>query len=129
MAKKQYFGISYPFTSDGFQNFYLDANSSVKEKVRSQLMHIVFTPKGQRIRNPEFGTDLIKFIFEPNDKITWESVKNEVTESVKRWATNINLNDIQIVKNEENESEIYVRLDYSVSEGNKVTNDSVVVQV
>ena len=92
-------------------------------------MHIVFTPKGQRIRNPEFGTDLIKFIFEPNDKITWESVKNEVTESVKRWTTNINLNDIQIVKNEEDESEIYVRLDYSVSEGNKVTNDSVVVQV
>ena len=129
MTKRQYFGISYPFTSDGFQNFYLDVNSSVKEKVRSQLMHIVFTPKGQRIRNPEFGTDLIKFIFEPNDKITWESVKNEVTESVKRWATNISLNNIQIVKNEENESEIYVRLDYSVSEGNKVTNDSVVVQV
>ena len=129
MAKRQYFGISYPFTSDGFQNFYLDANSSVKEKIRSQLMHIVFTPKGQRIRNPEFGTDLIKFIFEPNDSTTWESVKNEVSDSVKRWATNIIINNIQIVKNEENETEIYVRLDYSVSEGNKVTNDSVVIQV
>ena len=92
-------------------------------------MHIVFTPKGQRIRNPEFGTDLIKFIFEPNDSITWEAVKNEVSDSVRRWATNISINDIQIVKNEENEAEIYVRLDYSVSEGNKVTNDSVVVQV
>jgi phage baseplate assembly protein W len=129
MAKRQYFGIKYPFTSDGFQNFYLDANESTKDKVRSQLMHIVFTPKGQRIRNPEFGTDLIKFIFEPNDSITWEAVKNEVSDSVRRWATNININDIQIVKNEENEAEIYVRLDYSVSEGNKVTNDSVVVQV
>jgi len=129
MAKRQYFGIKYPFTSEGFQNFYLDANESTKDKVRSQLMHIVFTPKGQRIRNPEFGTDLIKFIFEPNDSITWEAVKNEVSDSVRRWATNININDIQIVKNEENEAEIYVRLDYSVSEGNKVTNDSVVVQV
>lgn len=129
MAKRQYFGIKYPFTSEGFQNFYLDANESTKDKVRSQLMHIVFTPKGQRIRNPEFGTDLIKFIFEPNDSITWEAVKNEVSDSVRRWATNININDIQIVKNEENEAEIYVKLDYSVSEGNKVTNDSVVVQV
>lgn len=129
MAKRQYFGIKYPFTSEGFQNFYLDANESTKDKVRSQLMHIVFTPKGQRIRNPEFGTDLIKFIFEPNDSITWEAVKNEVSDSVRRWATNININDIQIVKNEENESEIYVRLDYGVSEGNKVTNDSVVVQI
>ena len=129
MAKKQYFGITYPFTSEGFQKFYVDANATIKEKVRSQLMHIVFTPKGQRIRNPEFGTDLIKFIFEPNDQTTWESVKNEVNESVKRWANNISINDIQIVKNEENESEIYVRLDYSVIEGNKVTNDSVVIQV
>lgn len=129
MAKKQYFGVKYPFISDGFQNFYVDANESLKEKVRSQLMHIVFTPKGQRIRNPEFGTDLIKFIFEPNDSTTWESVKNEVSESVKRWATNIIINDIQIVKNENDESEVYVRLDYSVAEGNKITNDSVVVQV
>jgi len=129
MAKRQYFGIKYPFTSEKFQKFYVDTNESLKEKVRSQLMHIVFTPKGQRIRNPEFGTDLIKFIFEPNDSTTWESVKNEVSDSVKRWATNIIINNIQIVKNEENETEIYVRLDYSVSEGNKVTNDSVVIQV
>ena len=129
MAKKQYFGIKYPFASEGFQNFYVDANETVKDKVRSQLMHIVFTPKGQRIRLPEFGTDLIKFIFEPNEQITWESVKSEVSESVRRWANNISINDIQIVKNEQNESEIYVRLDYSVSEGNKVTNDSIVVQV
>lgn len=129
MAKRQYFGIKYPFTSDGFQKFYVDANPSTKDKVRSQLMHIVFTPKGQKIRDPEFGTDLIKFIFEPSEQVTWEAVKNEVTDSVKRWATNININDIQIVKNAEDESEIYVRLDYSVSEGNKVTNDSVVIQV
>jgi phage baseplate assembly protein W len=92
-------------------------------------MHIVFTPKGQRIRLPQLGTDLIKYIFEPSDSVTWEAVKNEVTDSVKIWATNIVLNDIQIVKNEADESEIYVRLDYSVVEGNKVTNDSIVVQV
>ena len=129
MAKKQYFGIKYPFTSEEFQNFYIDANASLKDKVRSQLMHIVFTPKLQKIRQPNFGTDLIKFIFEPNDSVTWESVKNEVTDSVKRWASNISVNDIQIVKNQENEAEIYVRLDYSVSEGNKVVNDSVVIQI
>ena len=129
MAKKQFFGIKYPFITDGFEKFYVDANSTVKEKVRSQLMHVVFTPKGQRIRNPEFGTDLIKFIFEQNDSTTWESVKNEVSDSVKRWVPNTMVNNIQVVKNENDETEIFVRIDYSVSEGNKVTNDSVVVQV
>jgi phage baseplate assembly protein W len=129
MAKKQYFGIKYPFRTDDFQHFFIDANNTQMEKARSEIMHIVFTPKGQRIRNPEFGTDLIKFIFDPNEDVTWEAVKDEVSDAVNRWASNIVLNNIQVVKNEEDESEIYVRLDYSVSEGNKTTKDSIVVQV
>lgn len=129
MAKKQYFGIKYPFTSDDFQKFYVDVNSDTKDKVRSQLMHVVFTPKGQRIRMPEFGTDLIKFIFDPDEGITWESIKSEVSESVNRWINNVKVNDIQVVKNENDDSEIYVRLDYSVIDGNKVTNDSIGVKI
>lgn len=129
MSKKQYFGITYPFRNEGVQHFYLDANESVSDKVKSQLIHIVFTPKGQRIRLPEFGTDLIKFIFSPSDGMTWEAVKAEVTESVTRWANNITLRNIEVVKNEEDEHEIYVRLDYSVTEGNKITNDSVVIEL
>ena len=92
-------------------------------------MHIVFTPKGQRLRNPDFGTDLIKYIFDQSDGITWESVKNEVNDSIMRWATNINLRDIQVVKSEDDDAQVFVRLDYSVTEGNKVTNDSIVVEV
>ena len=129
MAKKQFFGIKYPFRNEGVQNFYLDANESLSDKVKSQLIHIVFTPKGQRIRNPEFGTDLIKFIFSPSDDMTWEAVKTEITESVTRWANNITLRNIEVVSNEEDEHEIYVRLDYSVTEGNKTTNDSVVIEL
>ena len=61
--------------------------------------------------------------------MTWEAVKAEVTESVTRWANNITLKNIEVVKNEEDEHEIYVRLDYSVTEGNKTTNDSVVIEL
>lgn len=129
MARRQYFGIKYPFTSDNFQHFFLDANENQRDKVRSQLMHIIFTPKNQRIRMPEFGTDLIKFIFEQSDTVSWEAVKNEVSEAVSRWANNIHVKDINVAKNENDESEIFVRIDYSVSEGNKVSNDSIVVQL
>jgi phage baseplate assembly protein W len=129
MAKRQYYGIKYPFLRDDFQKFYVDVNSSIKDKARSQLMHIVFTPKGQRLRLPEFGTNLIKHIFEQNDDTAWDSIKTEVIDSVTRWSNNIILNNITVVKNEDDESEIYVRLDYSVTEGNKVTNDSIVVQI
>ena len=129
MAKRQLFGIRYPFLADEETGYYVAANKTVAEKVRSQLMHIIFTPKGQRIRNPEFGTDLIKYIFDQNDGMTWEAVKTEVSESVTRWATNINLNDIRVVRSEEDPAQVYVKIIYSVTEGNKTTKDSVVVEL
>ena len=129
MAKKQFFGIKFPFLADNTRGFYVAANENVADKVKSQLMHIVFTPKGQRIRNPEFGTDLIKYIFSQNDGVSWEAVKTEISESVTRWANNMTLRDIQVVKNEDDPSQIFVRLDYSVTEGNKTTNDSIAVQL
>jgi len=129
MAKKQLFGIKYPFLADEETGYYVAANKTVAEKVRSQLMHIIFTPKGQRIRNPEFGTDLIKYIFDQNDDMSWESVKTEVSESVTRWATNINLNDIRVVRSEEDPAQVYVKIIYSVTEGNKTIKDSVVIEL
>ena len=129
MAKKQFFGVKFPFLADNGRHFYVAANETIADKVKSQLMHIVFTPKGQRIRNPEFGTDLIKFIFDQNDGTTWEAVKTEVGESVARWSNNLSLKDIKVVKSEEDESQVFVRIDYSVTEGNKVTNDSIVVEI
>ena len=129
MARQQYYGIRYPFTSNDSDNFYADVNYTLKGKVRSQLMHVIFTPKGQKIRDPEFGTDLIKFIFENNDSASWEGIKNEVASVVNKYTTNITLNDINVLKGEDDPSEVFVRIDYSVKEGNKETKDSVIAKL
>lgn len=129
MARQQYYGIRYPFTSNDSDNFYVDVNYTLKGKVRSQLMHVIFTPKGQKIRDPEFGTDLIKFIFENNDSASWEGIKNEVASVVNKYTTNITLNDINVLKGEDDPSEVFVRIDYSVKEGNKETKDSVIAKL
>ena len=92
-------------------------------------MHVIFTPKGQRLREPEFGTDLIRYIFEPNDDITWTGLKNEITDAVQTYVNNVTLNDIQVAKSEDNEGAVYVRIDYSVKQGNKVTKDSIVTEI
>ena len=129
MAKQQYFGIKYQFTSVDFENFFVDVNDRPKDKVRSEVMHVIFTPKGQRIRMPDFGTDLIKYIFEINDSESWQGIKNEISESVRKYVPNVVLNDIQVMKDEEKIGEIYVRIDYSVKEGLRTTNDSIVTKL
>ena len=78
MAKKQFFGIKYPFQNETEGECFMDLNASFKEKVKSEILHVIFTPKGQRYRNPDFGTDLIKYLFEPNDEEVWSKIKSEI---------------------------------------------------
>lgn len=129
MANRQYFGLKYPFTNEGFQHFFTDTNDTEKDRARSEIMYIIFTPKGQVIRCPQFGTDLIKHIFSQNDQLSWEAVKTEISESVTRWGTGLNLKDIQVVKDEDDPNGIYVRIDYTYKQANREINDSIVTKI
>ena len=129
MSKRQYFGIKFPFTHNDYTKFFVDANMTEKDKVRSQIMHVIFTPKGQRIRDPEFGTDLIRYIFSPSDSESWEGIKNEIITSVQRYVPNVILNNIRVVQSDDERAEIFVRMHYSVKEGNVTVKDSIVTQL
>ena len=127
--KKQFYGVKFPFTNNDVENYYVDLNSKPSDKVKSILMHVVFTPKGQKIRDPEFGTDLIKYIFQPNDSISWDGIKSEVSNIVSKYVNGVTLKNIEIMQNENNLGEIYVRLDYSVSNFQSTINDSLIVKI
>lgn len=129
MAKKQFYDIKYPFISQDEEKYFVDLNRDMKSKIKSLLIHLIFTPKGQKIRNPEFGTNLIKFIFEPNDGETWESVKSEVKLSVQKYIDNVEINEITILPSENNIHDIFVRLDYSIINGMKKENDSLITKI
>ena len=58
MSKIQKYGIKYPFTSDNDEGYLLDLNETLADGVKSQVLHVIFTPKGQKLRDPDFGTDL-----------------------------------------------------------------------
>lgn len=129
MAKVMYDGLKFPFTAQDEENYLLDLNKTMRDSVRSQIMHVIFTPKGQKLRDPEFGTNLIKYIFEPNDGNTWAKVKEEVSKAVTTYVHDVIVNDINVIKSEDKETEVYVRIDYSVKEGNLLTSDTVITKI
>lgn len=128
MAKKQFYGIHYPFTANSEFNTLVDMNETIKDKVRSIIMHIIFTPKGQKLRDPEFGSDLIKYIFDPQDQLSMESIKSDVSEMINKYVgKNVNLDNIEIAQDEDNQHKIFVKVIYSVKEGYTETKDSFAV--
>ena len=126
---KQYYDVKFPFTIDNYDGHFIDLNNTLEGKVASEIAHVILTRKGTRIRKPEFGTDLIKYVFEPNHTDTWQGVKNEIVTSVSRFVPNVSINDIRVVQSNDERNVIYVRIDYSVIEGNNETNDSFVTEI
>jgi len=127
MGIVQRYGIKYPFTSDNEENIFLDVNNTEAEGIKSKVLHVIFTPKGQKIRDPEFGTDLIKYIFSQNDSETLSDIKKDISSSIKKYVPEVEFKNINVYKNDSNE--IIVTIDYSVKIGNKVESTTVGVKL
>ena len=83
--------------------------------VKSQLMHVLFTPIGQRIRQPNFGTNLIQFLFNPNENETFSDVMITLKETVKRWVPDCSLENI-IMTETDNGLGLNALIRYTVTE-------------
>lgn len=124
---KQYYGIKYPFSEESEDLTFFDMNETKQDGIKSMLLHIILTPKGQRLRHPNFGTDLIKYIFEPNDSSTWSVIKEEIRKQIALYLPEVSFEDIAIKRNLEEENSIYVEIDYSINQnGVNVKNKTLV---
>lgn len=129
MPKKQFINIRYPFTAKDDEKYFVDLESDSAKAMRNDIMHVIFTPKGQRIRMPQFGTDLMRYIFEPNDGETWENVKNEIKKSVGLFVPGVIITDINVFTKDDEPNGLFVEIKYNVDEGAFLTSDTILVQI
>ena len=123
MAKTNYINIDFPFR-DSDNGFYFKMNKTDKDAIRADLLHLLLTNKGERLYLPEFGSDLKKFIFEPNDEITHEQIKYNLNQTIIRFIPNLLINDISF-RNDAIEELIIVELTYTVTEGTFTSTDTI----
>lgn len=129
MVKRQFYGIKYPFTDVGDERYMLDLAENVKEKARSEVLHYIMTPKGQRIRKPDFGSDIIKFIFDVNDELTWTSVEENIKEGAKKWLPGISIKKVSIEKDENNPLSVNISANYTINLGFKTIEDTAITKI
>lgn len=127
--EEQKYDIKYPFTSENDDGVFLDMNSTYGEEIKSKVLHVLFTPKGQKLRDPEFGTDLIKYIFSPKDSSTFNELKAEITGQIMKHVPAVEFKDITIYDSETSEHGIVVMVEYGIKRGNKTDITTVAVKI
>jgi hypothetical protein len=53
-------GVSLPFNGPGVFN----STYTTKDQIKSNLVNLLLTSIGERVMNPNFGTELKRFLFE-----------------------------------------------------------------
>ena len=123
MAENRFINIDFPF-KDSPNGNYFKLNNNDKDAIRADLLHLLLTNKGERLYLPDFGSDLRKYIFEPNDNITHDQIKDNLNETIKRYIPNLVVNDISF-RNDDIQELIIVELTYTVTEGTFASSDTI----
>tara|TARA_R110000851_G_scaffold235116_2_gene387645 strand:- start:225 stop:686 length:462 start_codon:yes stop_codon:yes gene_type:complete len=91
----QRYGITFPFV-DSQEGFFLGLNSFADSEIKSNLIHLILTQKGSRYFLPAFGTNLIKYVFEPLDMATQTNIDREIREAVQQFIPNLVINNVEV---------------------------------
>lgn len=126
---KQFYGIKYPISDESDRLTFFDMNETKTDGVKSMLLHLILTPKGQRLRKPNFGTNLIKYIFEQNDGETWGSIKEEIRKQVGLYLPQVIFENINIIKHNEDDHSVYVEIDYSIEDNGQIIKNKALVKL
>lgn len=63
----------------------------------------------------DYGTYLVKFIFEPNDNITLKDIEDDLKDTVRKYMPEIKI--VSVSHEQPSETENFVNILYSYSEG------------
>jgi phage baseplate assembly protein W len=103
-------GVSLPFNGP-FGPF--NKTYSTKEQIKSNLINLLLTNKGERVFNPEFGADIRRVLFEGITEDTSVLIQNLITTNVNFFIPEVNVIDVVVEPNEDNNS-YNITLKYSL---------------
>lgn len=90
-------------------------NSTGNTKLKEDLKLLLTQEKGKFYPDPEFGSELNRFMFEPITNALAREMRAEITELVKKYYPQLTLTNIDILSGE-NTVEITIEYSYSDSQ-------------
>ena len=127
--KIQHYGLKLPFTAQKVDNNFLDLNDGALSYVESQIVHVLFTAKGSKLRDPEFGCNLLLYIFNPDDEATWEEIKTECKNTISKYVQGCSLNTMELAETDDIMSEKYLKINYSATINGESSKKDVIIRI
>jgi hypothetical protein len=107
-------GVKFPFDGKGiFQKSF-----TTDEQASTNIKSLLLTRKGERFEQPNFGTDLLNALFEPNTSELKTFIEETITTAVAFWLPYIEIVDLDIATQEDDPlliHKIQIKITFSVT--------------
>lgn len=102
-------GVSIPFNGAAVFN----STYSTKDQIKSNLINLLLTDQGERVMNPNFGSNLKRDLFEfiTDDNIA--ALQQSITDSISQFIPQIQTTNISITQDQDNHI-VNVTVSYSL---------------
>jgi len=84
------------------------------EAIRQSLLLLISTRPGERVMRPEYGCDLSRLVFAPNDDTTAGLAIHFVRKAVERWEPRVEVLSVDARLDPEEATRLEIVLDYRV---------------
>jgi phage baseplate assembly protein W len=74
--------VDYPYHIDGRGR---TAETTRDDHIRDLIEQVLFTTPGERVNRPDFGTGLMRLVFEPNSSELAASIQMLVRGALQQW--------------------------------------------
>jgi phage baseplate assembly protein W len=102
-------GVAIPFSNKAvFTSTY-----TTKDQIKSNLINYFLTNKGERIMQPNFGSNLRIFVFEQLDNLVVDSIKQKIQDELSAFFPNVNVRKLDILSSPASNG-LQVNLTYNV---------------
>ena len=113
-----YIGVQFPLSYGGTYGFF-NRSKTLFEQVKSNIRNLILTNLGERIFQPELGSNVQSIIFEniTNDLISdvRDKVEEAVREAISQWLPYVILNEVNVFQDENNPNKVFLQIEYSIS--------------
>ena len=83
--------------------------NKMHQSIQQSLRLIITTTKGELLGDPNFGSNLSKFIYETNCNLQWALIEDDLKSSIEIYEKRITVDEIVFSKPQENTLNITIR--------------------
>lgn len=92
-------GVCLPMTLGN--NGYFESCKDLQKQVKSNIINLLLTMKGERLHQPDFGCDIHRYVFERMNDDTTEKCKAAITNAIRRWLPYVDIAQIRLTNSDQ----------------------------